>query len=45
MVGCVGQPKGWPGSLMTGSLNPAQFTTLRLRPDGGGGIHHQRALS
>lgn len=36
MVGWVGEPKGSPGSVLTGSANPAQFTTSqRFAPLGG----------
>lgn len=36
MVGWVGAPQGAPGSLLTGSANPAQFTTSqRFAPLGG----------
>ncbi|EDR5178521.1 transcriptional regulator [Salmonella enterica] len=35
MVGCVGQPQGWPGSLVTGCCNPAQFTTHEIATSGG----------
>lgn len=35
MVGCVGQSKDWPGSRMTGSANPAQFTTHEICTSGG----------
>lgn len=44
MVGCVGQPKGWPVGW-SGSLNPAQFTTLRLRPDGGDYIYQPEGVT
>lgn len=30
MVGWVGEPKGSPDSLMAGSANPAQLTTLKI---------------
>ncbi|ULH13740.1 ash family protein [Serratia marcescens] len=30
MVGRAGQPKGWPGSLLTGSANPVRLTTPRI---------------
>ncbi|ECS0630076.1 ash family protein, partial [Salmonella enterica] len=35
MVGRTGQPSGWPGSSVTGSLNPVRLTTPSLRPLGG----------
>lgn len=35
MVGCNGQPQGWPVPE-AGSLNPEQPATQRLRPKGGG---------
>ncbi|MBB9423528.1 ash family protein, partial [Escherichia coli] len=28
MVGCVGAPKGAPGSFVAGKTNSAQFTTI-----------------
>ena len=30
MVGCVGAPKGAPGSFVAGKTNSAQFTTIWL---------------
>ncbi|HEB93121.1 MAG TPA: host cell division inhibitor Icd-like protein, partial [Gammaproteobacteria bacterium] len=27
MVGCVGQPSGWPASLLAGTANPSQPAT------------------
>ncbi|HFP4068846.1 TPA: Rha family transcriptional regulator [Escherichia coli] len=35
MVGRAGQPKGWPGSMMTGSANPARLTTHEICTSGG----------
>nr|WP_242507555.1 ash family protein [Serratia proteamaculans] len=36
MVGRAGEPKGSPGSFLTGSSNPARLTTSqRLEPLGG----------
>ncbi|EIJ1009815.1 ash family protein [Salmonella enterica] len=35
MAGRTGQPSGWPGSLVTGSLNPVRLATPSLRPLGG----------
>lgn len=32
MVGRAGQPKGWPGSVMTGGCNPVRLTTPELQP-------------
>lgn len=37
MVGCIGQPQGWPVPV-AGSLNPVQPASQRLRPKGGGYI-------
>lgn len=31
MAGRTGQPKGWPGSLLTGSANPVRLTTPEFR--------------
>ncbi|HAM3640705.1 TPA: transcriptional regulator [Escherichia coli] len=35
MVGRAGQPKGWPGSLVTGCSNPARLTTHEIATSGG----------
>lgn len=35
MVGRAGQPKGWPGSVMTGSANPVRLTTHEISTSGG----------
>ncbi|EGI3314124.1 ash family protein [Salmonella enterica] len=35
MAGRAGQPQGWPGSVITGSLNPVRLATPSLRPLGG----------
>ncbi len=35
MVGCAGQPQGWPGSMMTGSANPVRLTTHEICTSGG----------
>ncbi|EIE7702823.1 ash family protein [Salmonella enterica] len=35
MVGRAGQPKGWPGSLVTGSSNPVRLTTHEIGTSGG----------
>ncbi|ECZ0009770.1 ash family protein [Salmonella enterica subsp. enterica] len=35
MAGRMGQPQGWPGSCVAGSLNPVRLATLSLRPLGG----------
>ncbi|EAQ6132302.1 transcriptional regulator [Salmonella enterica] len=35
MVGRTGQPKGWPGSMMTGSANPVRLTTHEICTSGG----------
>ncbi len=35
MAGRAGQPKGWPGSFVAGSLNPVRLATPSLRPLGG----------
>lgn len=35
MVGCAGQPQGWPGSLVTGSANPVRLTTHEICTSGG----------
>ncbi len=35
MVGRAGQPKGWPGSLVTGSANPVRLTTHEICTSGG----------
>ncbi|ECX0020908.1 ash family protein [Salmonella enterica subsp. enterica serovar Enteritidis] len=32
MVGRMGQPQGWPGSLLTGRTNPVRLTTPGLVP-------------
>ncbi|ECC6921626.1 hypothetical protein DAE56_22975 [Salmonella enterica] len=32
MAGRAGQPQGWPGSLVAGSLNPVRLATQSLRP-------------
>ncbi|MGN5221493.1 Rha family transcriptional regulator [Aeromonas veronii] len=39
MVARAGEPQGSPGSLVTGSANPARAATLRLAPHGGGEEH------
>ncbi|WP_158302414.1 ash family protein [Sodalis glossinidius] len=36
MVAQAGQPKGWPGSDTTGSLNPVWAATNELETSGGG---------
>jgi hypothetical protein len=36
MVGCIGQPLKRLAGPVTGSLNPIQSATQRLRPKGGG---------
>ncbi|EAZ1914992.1 hypothetical protein BZD31_10415 [Salmonella enterica] len=35
MAGRMGQPQGWPGAFVAGSLNPVRLATLSLRPLGG----------
>ncbi|UPY96274.1 MULTISPECIES: ash family protein [Pectobacterium] len=35
MVERAGQPKGWPGSFVAGSLNPVRFTTSEIETSGG----------
>ncbi|EDV1505804.1 ash family protein [Salmonella enterica subsp. salamae] len=35
MAGRTGQPKGWPGSLLTGSANPVRLTTPEFRTSDG----------
>lgn len=35
MAGRMGQPQGWPGSCVAGSLNPVRLATPSLRPLGG----------
>ncbi|HAF8818376.1 TPA: ash family protein [Salmonella enterica] len=35
MAGRMGQPKGWPGSLLTGSANPVRLATSSFAPLGG----------
>ncbi|EAW8183341.1 hypothetical protein HX52_13935 [Salmonella enterica] len=35
MAGRMGQPKGWPGSLLTGSANPVRLATPSFAPLGG----------
>ncbi|EMG9444224.1 ash family protein, partial [Escherichia coli] len=35
MVGCAGQPQGWPGSLVTGSANPVRLTAHEICTSGG----------
>ncbi|EHN7880872.1 ash family protein [Salmonella enterica] len=35
MVGWTGEPKGSPGSLITGYANPVQFTTNKIGVFGG----------
>ncbi|EOO7134303.1 Rha family transcriptional regulator [Escherichia coli] len=35
MVGRAGQPKGWPGSMMTGCSNPVRLTTHEIATSGG----------
>ncbi|ELC8786920.1 ash family protein [Salmonella enterica] len=35
MAGRTGQPQGWPGSCVAGSLNPVRLATPSLRPLGG----------
>ncbi len=35
MAGRTGQPQGWPGAFVAGSLNPVRLATPSLRPLGG----------
>ncbi|EBB7360632.1 hypothetical protein CKU68_25060 [Salmonella enterica] len=45
MAGRMGEPKGSPGSLLTGSLNPVRLATPSLRPLGGEFLYIQQGSS